>query len=254
MSNAILEYVGLDLENIDTSLIFYKPFYKLGANSESNNEYYVYKKLKIKDIVILITDKDRTASIADKYKAAKPLNKYILENQESFVDLSNNITNQDIEEIEKQQYRFMQKKPYFIKYDKNYLWQIYYSREDEKYFMIFPTKDPESAVLFYLIKKKIEKSEDEIFVPISLEKVNSELLEASEIDNIEKYLKSFTTYWPKTLQVVENEKEILYVIGETKVYNSFKSKYRIVLSDKEIATNYYTLLKALFILATEARI
>lgn len=43
--------------------------------------------------------------------------------------------------------------PFFIKYDDNYLWQIFYSTEDKKYYMLFPAKEGKTSVLFYLIKK-----------------------------------------------------------------------------------------------------
>ena len=43
----------------------------------------------------------------------------------------------------------------------------------------------------------------------------------------------------------------IHIVGETEVYQKVKSPYKIKLKDKEEASRFYKLLKAMFILQTE---
>ena len=61
-----------------------------------------------------------------------------------------------IQEIEEIQKSLNKKVPFEVKFDRNYLWEIYYSESTSKYFMLIPTKEPVNPTLFYLIKKKIQ--------------------------------------------------------------------------------------------------
>ena len=40
-----------------------------------------------------------------------------------------------------------------VKFNSNYMWQIYYSKNTDKYFMLVPTEDSEYEAFFYLLKK-----------------------------------------------------------------------------------------------------
>ena len=142
----------------------------------------------------------------------------------------------------------LQEIPYFVKYDKNYLWQIYYSKEDNKYFMLFPANEGETSVLFYIIKKKLEKEDTKIFVPICKMDYKGIFLSSMQINDIENYIWLFTNEWPNIYEV---SGKYLYVTGHTKVKKLFNTYYRNVFDNKLDAEKFYMLLKALFILTTE---
>lgn len=248
MSNEILEYIGLDLNKEYENLKFTKPEFNIAKSYDNSMLYKVYKVIPIKDIEILVSYTDRTTEIKERYLSAKPLDRFIKENESEFLDLVNQTKIEDIKQIEQTQKEFEKNKPYFIKYEKNYLWQIYYSNFDKKYFMLVPAREGEASALFYLIKKKLENSEDKIFVPICKEDYTESILKRNEITDIENYIWMFTKQWPNIYEV-ENK---IYIVGVTKIKEGFESKYRIALESKEEAEEEFTLFKALFILATEA--
>ena len=144
-----------------------------------------------------------------------------------------------------------------MKYKNNFIWQIYYSDYNDRYFMLVPSKEMNNPELFYILKKQIEckknNVKEKIFVPISHLDYSGRYLKKSEISDVENYLWYFTKQWPDVFEVYDN-KEKLYVqiIGQIDVYEKVLSTYRIVLKDKEAAVNFYKLLKALFILSTGA--
>ncbi len=248
MSSEVLEYIGLDLNKEYKNLKCEKPEYNIAKSYDNSMLYKVYKMLPIKDIEILISYTDRTTEIKERYLTAKPINEYIKEDQENFLELVKQAKVDEIEQIENTQKEFQKHIPYFVRYDKNYLWQIYYSNADKKYFMLFPAREGETSVLFYLIKKKLENSSDKIYVPICKEDYDENILKKAEITNIENYIWLFTKEWPNIYEV-ENK---LYIVGNVRVKEGFESKYRISISSKEEADAEYTLLKALFIMATES--
>lgn len=247
MSNELLEYIGLDLNKNNKNLKSIKPEYNITKSYDNYLLYKIYKIIPIKDIEILISNTDRTTEIKERYLTAKPLDRYIKENEEDFLNLVNQAKIREIEEIEKNQKDLIKNIPYFIRYEKNYLWQIYYSKIDNKYFMLFPAKEGETSVLFYLIKKKLDGSKDKIYVPICKEDYSENILKSSEITDIENYIWLFTKEWPKIYEVEDK----LYITGTTKIKEGFESKYRIEIASKEVGDSEYTLLKALFILSTE---
>ena len=75
-----------------------------------------------------------------------------------------NVNIQEIENVEKEQERLNENIPFKVKFNGNYLWQIYYSENTNKYFMIVPTEDTDYSTFFYLLKKKIEGKNEKIFV------------------------------------------------------------------------------------------
>lgn len=248
MKNDVLEYIGLDINKL--SKIKENPIHFSGYNNPKT--YKVYDYISVHDLEILITPLDRTAELKERYKMAKPLSEYLKTEDRKihniFLDVLDSASVSEIKKLEKLQEKFAQNLPYFIRYDKNYLWQIYYSEEDKKYFMLFPANEGETSVLFYIIKKKLEKEDTKIFVPISKKDYNEILLSSSEINDIENYIWLFTNEWPNIYEVC---KEKLYITGKTKVKGIFETNYRNVYSTKESAKRLYTFLKALFILTTE---
>lgn len=254
MSFDFLKYVGLDVENIDEKLIFNKSRYTAAPLKDEGEIYRTYKFLKVKDIDILISDCDRTATPTEKYEKAIPLDTYIREYREKFDEIVNNATMVDLVEIEKMQRKIRTKIPFFIKYENNYLWQIFYSMEDDRYFMIFPSKSGQSSILFYLIQQKLQDPDLKVFVPVCRYHQKEELLTIKEIDEIEKYLWSFTKHWPTTYQVFnekDKEKYKNYIIGKTEIFDGFYTRYKIEINSREDGLEFYTVLKAMFILSTE---
>lgn len=249
MKNDVLEYIGLDLENIPQKLLEAEPIHF--SDFSNSNVYKVYNYVSVHDLEILITPLDRTAEIRERYKTAKPLSAYLQtddrKSKEIFNDVLDSASVNEIKKLENLQEK-LKNIPYFVKYDKNYLWQIYYSKEDNKYFMLFPANEGETSVLFYIIKKKLEKEDTRIFVPINKMDYKGNLLTSAQINDIENYIWLFTNEWPNIYEV---SGKYLYVTGHTKVKKLFNTYYRNVFDNKNDAEKFYMLLKALFILTTE---
>ena len=157
-----LKYLGLDLDNVpkiytQIENVNYKPI-----NSYEETKYAVYKYLNVNDIEILLSPTDRITDIKQRYNLAFPIYSYLvpqnsedIEKHAIFLNMLNSLRIEKIEEIEKDQKELLKKPPFNIKYDGNYLWQIYYSEIKDKYFMLLPIKDNQYENLFYLIKKQI---------------------------------------------------------------------------------------------------
>lgn len=250
MKNDVLEYIGLDLDEIPEKKLKETPIHFSSYNNAKT--YKVYDYISIRDLEVLITPLERTAELKERYKTAKPLLEYLKTEdkkmQKTFSEVLDSASVNEIKKIEELEKSMKKELPYFIRYEKNYLWQIYYSEEDNKYFMLFPANEGETSVLFYIIKKKLERRDTKIFVPISKKDYSEEILSSSEINDIENYIWLFTNEWPNIYEVSQNG---LYVIGKTKIKGIFDSYYKNVYSSKEDANNFYMLLKAMFILTTE---
>ncbi len=252
MANEVLDYIGLNLDNIPNELNSNKPTYSISKQSD-NIEYKVYKKLSVKSIDVLISGGDRLTNIEERYQNSVPLIQYINENREGFIELANSTTVEKIKELENLQSLFRKNIPYFIKYDLNYIWQIYYSREQDKYFMLFPAGESQREALFYMIKQKLQEEDTYIYVPICRENIDEKLMPKKELDDMENYIWMFTREWPKTYEVYENETPKIYITGITKIQEGLESKYRITINDEKDAQEQYNLLKAIFILTTETK-
>ena len=249
LKNDVLEYIGLDLQNIPQTLLKEESIHF--SDFSNSNVYRVYEYVSVHDLEILITPLDRTADIRERYKTAKPLSAYLQaddrKSKEIFNDVLDSASVNEIKRLENLQEK-LEEIPYFVKYDKNYLWQIYYSKEDNKYFMLFPANEGETSVLFYIIKKKLQKEDTKIFVPICKMDYKGIFLSSMQINDIENYIWLFTNEWPNIYEV---SGKYLYVTGHTKVKKLFNTYYRNVFDNKLDAEKFYMLLKALFILTTE---
>ena len=253
MSNTILDYIGLKLSKIPKELQAEKPEFEVTKGFDNSELYKVYKKISPKKVEILISNTDRTTDIRRRYDESVPIQTYIKENKDDFNELIKKTSVSKIQELEEIQERLKKDTPYFVRYDKNYLWQIYYSKIDKKYFMLFPANEGESEVLFYMIKQKLSKESSTIFVPVCKEEPSEELLDSKKLSDIENYIWMFTKKWPKVIEIQGKGTNKLYITGETKIQDNLKSKYRVVFENKEQAEEYYNYLKALFIITTETK-
>ncbi len=214
------------------------------------------------NIQILLTPTNRLASLNEKYKQSVPMKNYLdakneekLEYFTTFLGMLNSTQLSEIEKIEQEQRVLKEKLPCEVKYEENYIWQIYYSDISNQYFMLVPTNETNHAALFYLIKKQIEaqksRKKEFIYVPISAQEYGGNYLVKSQITDLENYLWYFTKEWPNIYEVYDiKEKMTLKIVGRTKVYEKMQSSYHITLNSKEQAVEVYKLIKALFILAT----
>ena len=255
-----LEYIGLDLENIPEELKEYKPLEFRIPKFYEEKQYKQYRYIPVKDIQILLSPTNRLDEISEKYKQAKPLAQYLDgENEENilkyttFLSMLKQFKIDEVEEIEKEQTSLSKKIPFKVKYENNYLWQIYYSENTNQYFMLVPTEDSDYSTFFFLIKKKLEKKKNEkIFVPIRNVEYSNKYLKKSEFEDIENYLWLFTKDWPLIYEVYDKRNKLsIHIVGETEVYHKIKSPYKIKLNTQEDENQLYKLLKAMFILQTE---
>ena len=255
-----LEYLGLDLDKIPKSIKQYKPLEFRIPKFYDEKQYRQYRYVPIKDIQILLSPTNRMDEIEEKYRKASPLADYLDSESEenilkhtTFLNMLNNFSIEDVEKVEEEQTNLNKKIPFKVKYENNYLWQIYYSENTDRYFMLVPTEDSDYSTFFYLLKKQLEKRRTgKIFVPIRNVEYTSEFFKKSEFEDVENYLWLFTKDWPLIYEVFDkNDSLSIQIIGETEVYQKIKSPYRIKLESKEEANDFYKLLKAMFILQTE---
>lgn len=255
-----LEYIGLNLEEIPETLKLVEDLQFRPNTGLDEKKYRQYRFVSPKEIQILLSPTNRLDDIKEKYSKATPLANYLdsksEENQEryaTFIRMLEEVKIEDIEKIEQEQQLINKKIPFKVRYSGNYLWQIYYSSSTNQYFMIVPTEDNDYSTFFYVLKKQIEKKKaGRIFVPISNADYTRELLNKTEIQSLENYLWLFTKDWPSIYEVYDkNEKVTIQIVGETEVYGTIKSEYKVKLSNKIEATKFFKLVKALFILQSE---
>ena len=255
-----LEYLGLNLDKIPVSLKKFTPLDFRVPKFYDEKQYRQYRYIPIKDIQILLTPTNRLDEIEEKYKKASPLYEYLDQKNEEnilkhtkFLSMLKEVKIEDIEKVEQEQENLNKKIPFKIKFEGNYLWQIYYSENTDQYFMLVPTEDADYSTFFYLLKKKLEKKRTtKIFVPVRNVGYSSNYLKKSEFEDLENYLWLFTKDWPLIYEVYDKNNNLnIKIVGETEVYEKIKSVYCKTLETKEQATGFYKLLKALFILQTE---
>ena len=141
-----------------------KPRYKAAKSYDDSGLYKVYREISVNDIEIFLSDTDRTTEISERYRKAIPLKEYITKFSDKFEKIVNDTSIAQIKEINELTEKLYKKTPYFIKYSLNYLWQVFYSEEDKKYFMLYPTMEGNSSALFYLIKAKLDGKNRKVFI------------------------------------------------------------------------------------------
>lgn len=255
-----LEKLKLNLNKIPSIFkieqkVKYKPL-----KEYDNSNYKVYHFINIQNIEIYLTKGTRLEDPEKKYKLAEPLinylqpkNEELVENHIEFLKMLQQLDFEKLKEIEEEQKRFQDTIPFEVKYKENYIWNIYYSEIDNKYFMMFSIEDAQVEALFYIIKKQIElqksKKKELIYVPINNMQFSSSILKKSEIADLENYLWYFTGNWPSTYEIKQKDnKNMLQIVGNIPVYDKVKSLYKIQFTSKEEAQKEFKLVKALFIL------
>ena len=255
-----LEYIGLNLDKIPKRLLDYTSISFKALKDADEKKFKQYRYINIKDIEILMSPTNHMEDIKTKYERAKPLCYYLdskneenIEYYTQFLKLLNKVNLFKIQQVEEEQKMLSKQIPFKIKFTGNYLWEIYYSEAQEKYFMIVPTEDSDYSTFFYILKKKIEnKKQEKIFVPISLVDYEEKVFTKDEIRDLENYLWVFTKDYPLIYEVWDkNEKVSVNIVGETEIYEKIRTLYKISISNKKDASKFYKLLKALFILQTE---
>jgi len=255
-----LDYLGLDLDNIPEQIINFEPLKFRIPKAYEEKQYRQYKYISIKDIQIVLSPTNRLDNIEEKYKKASPLADYLDSENESnimkhatFLNMLKEFKIEDVEKIQQEQANLNKKIPFKVKYDGNYLWQIYYSESTNKYFMLVPTEDSDYSTFFFLLKKQLEKKRTgKIFVPIRNLDYSNTYLKKSEFQDIENYLWLFTKDWPLVYEVYDKNNDLtIQIVGETEVYEKIKSQYKIKINNEIEAKQFYKLLKAMFIMQTE---
>lgn len=255
-----LEYLGLDLDKIPQNLKKFEPLEFRVSRFYDEKQYRQYRYIDVKDIQILLSPTNRLTDLNEKYQKARPLCEYLDNKNEenlikhtTFLNMLKNVSIEEIENVENEQTKLNREIPFKVKFQGNYLWQIYYSENTDKYFMIVPTEDTDYSTFFYLLKRQIEnKRVGKVFVPVSNVKYSNKYLKKSEFEDIENYLWLFTKDWPLIYEVYDKKNEMtVQIIGETNVYEKIKTTYKIQLNNEAEASEFYKLVKALFILQTE---
>jgi hypothetical protein len=251
-------YIGLDFDNIPECLknikIDFRP-----ERTLSNEKFKIYKYISIDEIEIILSKSNRMDSIQKKFENASPLYNYITAESEDdilkhakFLNMIEEVNLDGIKNIGKEQILLSEKEPFLVKFEKDYLWEIYYSSIYNKYFMLVTTEDKEYEAFFYILKEKIKNRNRKIYVPISGMDYSRELLGRDDFKDLEKYIWQFTKEWPMIYEVYDkNENVSVQICGKSVVYGKIESIYKVRLSNRDEATKFFKLIKALFILNTE---
>lgn len=264
-----LKYLKLDLNKVPEELTEYRPVNFNVSRLNNDKDHRVFRYVPIDKIEILFTPCLRSDSLKEKYSKAVPLFKYILpaekeediEKYTTFLKMLEKVSVPEIENVANIQSELEKKEPFRVKYNRDHLWQIYYSESSGLYFMLVCTKEETFSEFFYLLKLKLEyckkksvKNMPKIYVPINAMNYSEEFLNRSEIADLENYLWLFTKDWALSFEVYDQNNMLsLQVTGDTYVYDRVKSTYKVKLSSREEALKFYKLLKALFIMQTEIK-
>ncbi len=252
-----IEYLGLNFEKVPRTLIATDNLNFKALKGYDEKQYKQYKYIKVSDIDILLTPTHRLDSLHQRYEEASPLYMYLDSISEentvkyaTFLKMLKKVEIGEVERIAEEQSRLDEEIPFKVKYNGNYLWQIYYSEYTNRYFMLVPTEDSDYSTFFYLLKKKIENKKNEtIFVPISYLEYSGEFLKVSDLKDLENYLWLFTKDYPSIYEVYDKKQKMtLQIVGETKVYGKIRTLYKMNFTTSKEATKFFKLLKALFIL------
>ena len=221
----ILTYIGLDLGKIPMVLQKTEPLDFRIPKFYDEKQYRQYRYVPIKDIQILLTPTNRMDELEEKYKKSSPLIEYLDNKKEenilkytTFLNMLKQVEITNIEKVEKEQNNLNKGIPFKVKFEGNYLWQIYYSENTDQYFMLVPTEDTDYSAFFYLLKKKLARRvTGQVFVPIRNVKYSTNYLKKSEYEEIENYLWLFTKNWPFIYDVYDKDGNFsIHIVGETR--------------------------------------
>jgi len=255
-----LDYLGLNLEDAKNQFENYEPLKFRVPKFYDEKQYRQYRYIPIKDIQILLTPTNRLDDMQEKYKKASPISEYLDAEDEknflkhiTFLRMLKELRVEEVEKIQEEQAKLNKKIPFKVKFERNYLWQIYYVEDTDQYFMLVPTEDTDYSTFFFLLKKQLEKKKTgKIFVPIRNVTYSNTYYKKSEFEDLENYLWLFTKDWPLIYEVYDKSGKLsIHIVGETEVYGKIRSPYKIKISSLVEATQFYKLLKAMFILQTE---
>lgn len=255
-----LDYIGLDLQKVPKNLIDFQNLnYKIIKNYDEK-QYKQYRFVDVNKIQIMLSETNRLNSVKEKYEKARPLMYYLdFKNEENmvyyktFLEMLKKVETYEIDKVEEEQKKLSKKLPFKVKFEGNYLWQIYYSEYDDKYFMIVPIEDSNYSTFFYLLKRKLENiKDDKIYVPVSYIDYSGDLLRKTEIKDLENYLWLFTKDYPLIYEVFDKRNNpSVQIVGETEIYDKIKTIYKVSLNNSKEASKFYKLVKALFIMQSE---
>ena len=117
-----IEYLGLDLENIPSTIKNFKPIKYRIPKFYDEKQYKQYRYVSIKNIQILLSPTNRLDDIQDKYKQASPLIDYLDNKNEdnfikhtTFLNMLRKVKIEDIEKVEKEQENLNKKVPFKVK-------------------------------------------------------------------------------------------------------------------------------------------
>lgn len=220
-----LNYIGLDLDKVPASIKKVEPLDFRIPKSYDEKQYKQYRYVPIKDIQILLSPTNRMDELEEKYRKASPLVDYLDNKKEeniikhtTFLNMLQQVEVEDIEKVEKEQNNLNKQIPFKVKFEGNYLWQIYYSENTDQYFMLVPTEDADYSTFFYLLKKQLQKrTTGKIFVPVRNVEYSRNYLKKSEFEDIENYLWLFTKDWPFIYEVYDKDENLsIQIVGETR--------------------------------------
>ena len=150
-----LEYLGLNLSKIPTAIKKFEPLEFRVPKFYDEKQYRQYRYIPMKDIQILLSPTNRLDEIDQKYRKASPLIDYLDNKKEenilkhtTFLNMLKQVKIEDIEKVGREQTKLNKKIPFKVKFEGNYLWQIYYSENTDKYFMLVPTEDADYSAFF----------------------------------------------------------------------------------------------------------
>ena len=155
-----LKYIGINKEEIPEYLKDFSPISFNTTRLNNDKVHRVFQFVPIDKIQILLTPCLRSDDIKDKYSKAVPLGQFFNptgneEDIERFATLLKIFTKLSVAEVENIatiQKELEKTEPFRVKYNKDHLWQIYYSEATDNYFMLVCTKEETFAEFFYFAK------------------------------------------------------------------------------------------------------
>ena len=151
-----LSILGLDLDNMPTFLTESKPIVFNPSRLNNDRELKVYKYVPISDIEVFCTTAYRDDNIREKYVNAMPFGEFIRLSQQDtdksvqLLNVFQKISEANIRRIDIEQEKMQNRIPFQVHYNRSQLWQIYYSEETDRYFMLASLKEDTFDELFYL--------------------------------------------------------------------------------------------------------